>query len=255
MILIADLSNLAFSVALYSNERKKICSFKTYADKTKSETEYVDFLHQFFLLNGIQVAEVEGAILSSVVPSLTKRIQMAIATLISKRCLVLNRKLKTHLAIRMDNPGEVGTDLIAAGIGALNNYHTSCLVINLSTVCSFTIVTNKREFIGGALFPGLRASAEKMISTSAQLMDIDLEIPDRLIGKSTKESMNSGIVGGYLSLIRHFSQEIENEYHGALTKVITGPDAPIVIHALYGDFEYNSDLVFDGLFDIYMANK
>lgn len=255
MILLADLSNLSFSVALYSRDRKKICSYKTYADKTKSKEEYIDILQLFFTYKNIDVEEIEGAILASVVPSLTKRIQNAISEAIQKRCLLLNRKLKTGIAIRMDNPSEVGSDLIAAAVGAYNDYATSCLIVNLSTVASFTIVTDKKEFIGGALFPGLRVSAEKMWSDSAQLMDIDLDIPNRLIGRSTKESMNAGIVGGYITLIEAFCQRMEEEFQRPLKKIITGPDSKIVINSLFGQFEFNENLVFDGLYDIYIKNN
>lgn len=255
MIFLADLSNLSFSFALYDEKRTLLCSYKTYADKTKSEVEYADILRQFFAFNKIDKKEIEGAILSSVVPSLTKRIQNAIVSVIENRCLLINRKIKTGLAIRMDNPLEVGSNLIAAALGAVNDYHCSCLIVNLSSVASFTIVTEKKEFIGGALFPGLRTSAEQMWSSSAQLMDIDLEIPSRFIGKSTRESMNAGIIGGYLSLIKNFCKEMEEEFKAPLKKVLTGPDSKIILNDLFSDFEYNPQLVFDGLFDIYCKNK
>ncbi len=255
MILLSSLENRTFSVCLYTEDKKKVASSRTFADKTKSESEYMDSLIQFFRMNEIDVEGIDGSILSSVVPSLTKRIQNAIEKTTMTKCLVLSRKLKTGLAIRTDNPSEVGSDLIASCIGALSAYDEDCLVVTLSTVLSFAVVTKKKEFVGCSLFPGLRASCETMWNSCAQLMDIDLTIPERLVGKSTKESMNDGIVGGYLCLIRNFSDEIEREMKRPLKRVLTGSDMAIVENALFSDFEIHADLLFDGLFEIYNKNR
>ena len=254
MILLADLGNDAFSVAIYSDDKKKLYSYKTFTDKLKSESEYCASLTQFFTYQNINIDMIEGSLLSSVVPSLTKRIQRSIEEVTKTDCLVLNKTLKTGLAIRMDNPSEVGSDLLATAIGAYSNYHQDTLIIDLSSVVSFTIVSEKKEFIGGLLFPGLKESSLNMMNNNAQLMDIDLETPKRLIGKSTKESMNSGIVNGYVSLIRSLSAGIENEYKKPLIKVITGSDSNI-IKDLLPEYEHNQDLVFEGLFEIYIKNK
>ncbi len=255
MILLANLENRTFSVCLYSIDKEKKATFRIFADRMKSESEYLDSILQFFHFNSIEKDNIEGSILSSVVPSLTKRIQNAIEKATGEPCLVLSRKVKTGLAIRTDNPSEVGSDLIASAIGALEDYDEDCLIVSLSTVLSFSVVTKKKEFLGCALFPGLRSSSETMWQSCAQLMDIDLTIPERLIGKSTKESMNSGIVGGYLCLINNFSDEIEREMKRPLKRVLTGSDMAIVENHLFSTFECNADLLFDGLFEIYRKNR
>lgn len=255
MILLADLKNTSFSVALYSDRKVRTAGFRIYPDRTKSESEYIATLLQFFSLESIRKEEIEGAILSSVIPSLTKRIQSAISKATGKQCLLLSRKLKTGIAIRTDSPGEVGSDLIASAVGAVQDYGKDMLIVSLSSVLSFSLVTEKKEFLGCSLFPGLRLSSEAMWNSAAQLMDIDLSIPTRLIGKSTKESMNAGIVGGYLTLIRHFSEDIEKQYGKPLCKVLTGTDMGILQDALLSEFECNADLTFDGLYEIYIKNK
>lgn len=255
MILLSNLENRAFSVGLCSGRKTKLCSFRIYADKMKSEVEYLDSILQFFRLNEIDKEDIDGCILSSVVPSLTKRIQNALERATGTKCMVVSKKIKTGLALRTDNPSEVGSDLIANGIGALSDYDEDCLIVSLSTVLSFSVVTKKKEFIGCSLFPGLLSSSETMWNNCAQLMDIDLSIPDKLIGKSTKESMNSGIVGGYLCLIENFSDQIEREFRSPLKRILTGSDMSIVKNRLFSQFECNPDLTFDGLYEIYMKNK
>ena len=148
MILLSNLENSAFSVGIYSDRKTKLCSFRIYADKMKSEVEYLDSILQFFRLNKIDKEDIDGCILSSVVPSLTKRIQNALERATGTKCMVVSKKIKTGLALRTDNPSEVGSDLIANGIGALSDYDEDCLIVSLSTVLSFSVVTKKKEFIG-----------------------------------------------------------------------------------------------------------
>ena len=118
MILLADLGNRSLSLSIYENRQEK-ASFKTLSDKFKSADEYQETLRQFLRLQNLTPKDIDGAILASVVPSLTKRVEKAINTVLDKECLLLDRKLKTGLAIRMDNPSEVGSNLISAAIGAI----------------------------------------------------------------------------------------------------------------------------------------
>lgn len=254
MILLLDLKNEVFSFALYNKNKEKICSFKTYSDKLKSQEEYFNTFKQFLDLNKVDSSMIEGSIFSSVQPILTNRIKRAVEALTNKSCLVVNNKIKTGLAIRMNNPNELGSDLLANAIGAINKYKTDCLIVDMSSVLSFTIVSEKREFIGGSLFPGLSASANMMFNNNALLMDTDLEIPKSYIGKSTKESINSGTVLGYVELIKSFTNKMEIEYKKPLVKILTGIDSKIVFNALFSEFEYEENLIFDGLFDIYSKN-
>lgn len=254
MILLLDLGNVSLNVSVYQN-RKELFNYRTYSDKTRSEEEYEEGLSRFLSYNHLSKGDIDGAMLCSVVPSLTKRVEQAVNNLISKKCMVLTRSLKTGLAIRMDNPSEVGSDLLSESLGALNNYQKDCLIIDMSPVLSFVIVTENKEFIGGSLFPGLRSSAAMMFNSNAQLMDIDLEKPRRLIGKSTKECMNSGIVSGYFHLIDSYAKSMEKEFGKPLVRIITGPDASIIRPLLTADYIIDQNLVFDGLYDIYMKNQ
>ena len=254
MILLADLENQLFSIALYSEEGRKEHAFSTFADPLKSKEELFEFLKSYLMMLSVDVSKIQGSLLSSVVPSMTKKVQGAIELLTGMKCPVLNKSVKTGVAIRMDNPGEVGSDLLALACGAYEKYQTDTLVINVGSVVSFTIVSSKKEFVGGALFPGLEPSCKEMWSSCAQLMDIELETPTRLIGKSTKESMNSGIVAGYASLIETFSRKMEEEYQKPLHKVICGRDAMYVKPLLFADFNFSDSLLFNGMFWIYQKN-
>ena len=253
MVLLADLGNRSLSLAIYQDRQVK-ATFKTSSDKFKSADEYQDTLRQFLLLQNVSPNQLEGAILASVVPSLTKRVEKAINSLLNTKCMVLSRNLKTGLAIRTDNPSEVGANLISAGVGAINNYHEDCLIICLSSCLTFTLVTKDNNFLGGSIFPGMRESVSHMCETSAQLMEIDLSRPSKTIGKSTKECINSGVVKGYMLLIDAMADEIEKEFGKPCKRILTGPDANIIKDYIGHQYTYNYHLLFDGLYDIYQKN-
>lgn len=254
MILCADLGNRSLSLSLYE-DGKEVASFKTLADKFKSADEYSETLRQFLRLENHAPEDIQGCILSSVVPSLTKRIEKALSLVLKKKCMVLSKRLKTSLALRMDNPSEVGTNLIAAGVGALKDYDTDCLIICLSTCLSFTLVSKDRQFLGGNLFPGMRESVSNMCEHSAQLMEIDLTRPGKLIAKSTSACINSGVVRGYMLLIQSMCDEMEKEYGKPLKRILTGPDANILKDYMPHNFTVNSHLLMDGLYEIYQRNE
>lgn len=253
MILLADLGNRSLSLSIYENRQEK-ASFKTSADKIKSADEYQETLRMFLRMQELSPEDIQGAILESVVPSLTKRIEKAINSILNKPCLLLDRSLKTGLAIRMDNPSELGTNLIAAAIGAINDYQEDSLIICLSSCLSLSVVSKDKQFLGGALFPGLRESVSHMCDTNAQLMEIDLSRPKKIISKSTKECINSGVVKGYMLLIDSLAEEMEKEYGKPLKRILTGPDANIVQNYMSHRYTYNPHLLMDGLYDIYMKN-
>ena len=253
MILLADLGNRSLSLSIYENRQEK-ASFKTLSHKFKSADEYQETLRQFLRLQNLTPKDIDGAILASVVPSLTKRVEKAINTVLDKECLLLDRKLKTGLAIRMDNPSEVGSNLISAAIGAINDYQEDCLIICLSSCLSLTLATKDKQFLGGSLFPGMRESVSHMCETNAQLMEIDLGRPNKLIAKSTKECINSGVVKGYMHLVYSLADEMEQEFGKPLRRILTGPDANILQSFMGHKYTYNPHLLMDGLYDIYIKN-
>ncbi|MFA6830410.1 MAG: type III pantothenate kinase [Bacilli bacterium] len=254
MIMLLDLSNVSINIAVYQ-QKKKLFSFRIFSDKLKSQSEYESTISNFLKSCNLSKNEIEGAILSSVVPSLTNRIKNAVSNIISKECLVVSKNLKTGLAIRTDNPNEVGSDMISTSIGAIDDYQENCLVIALSSVLTFSLVSEKREFLGCSFFPGLLSASSQMISDSALLTDIEFSHPKKYLGKSTKESINSGVLFGYTSLIETMSERIETEFGKPLKKIVTGKDSRLVFSLLKDGFTYNSDLIFDGLYNIYIKNN
>ncbi len=252
MIFIMDLGNDSLFRCLFDTKAK--AQYRTYCDKRKSEGEYQLLRKQYLAYQSVRPEEIEGAILSSVVPSRTNRIKNAASRLLGKECLVVNHSLKIGLAIRMDNPSEVGSDLLADCVGARKKGTDNYFIADLSSVSSFIVCTSKKEFYGGALFPGRMSSSSYRWQNSAQLCDIELEKPKRLIGKSTKESRNSGILFGYSRLCRERKKKRESERGTDLIPILTGSCARLIKDRLF-DFTYDPDLTFEGLAEIYKKNQ
>jgi type III pantothenate kinase len=254
MLLLLDLGNTSLNIGV-CQDRSVIYSFRTYSDKLKSESEYQELLCQFLNYHSLKADAFCGAILSSVVPSLTKRLQQATAGAIQKECLTVSKSLRSGLAIRMDNPAEVGSDLICDALGAVDDYKTDCLIIDLGTAIKFILVSADKQYLGGAIAPGIRLSSDTLWNNAAMLTDIELEAPKHYIGKNSKDSMNSGIILGCSQMIKGMADSFQNEYGKPIKKIITGGDADLVKDTLGPDYTYNPVLLFEGLYDIFLKNQ
>lgn len=253
MLLELNLGNGSLSIAVCEN-RKCLYQFKTFADKLKSENEYQELISQLLFYKGIDPKTLEGSILSSVVPSLNKRIIKAVEEITSHKCLMISRELKSGLAIKIDSPSELGSDLICGGIGAINTYRDDCIIVDIGTATKIYLVTKNKEYLGGALAPGLRPSSETLWNSTAQLMEIDPSPTEKFIGKNTKDCMSIGIIYGHTYLIRGLVDSIQKEYGKPVKKIVTGEDGEILAEHLGKEYTFNRNLVFEGLYDIYVHN-
>lgn len=255
MLLLLDLGNTNLFVGVY-RKRSLVCSFRTYSDKTKSSFEYQEILSQFLKNNNLDLDQFEGAILSSVIPSLTRKVALAASSLLNKECKVLGNQLKCGLSIRIDNPQELGSDLVADSVGALTNHaDEDLLIVDLGTATKFLYVSKDKVFHGCSIAPGIKVSFESLWKNAAQLTDIDLEAPSKIIGKNSFDSMNSGVVFGHVAMILGLSKAIEKEVNKPLKKIVTGGNAIFVKNLLGNSFSYEPNLILDGLYDIYMKNN
>lgn len=253
MLLLLDLGNTNLSVGVYQ-DRKSIYFFKTSSDRLKSIIEYTELFDQFLMYHHIDKSKIEGAILSSVVPQLTRKISLAVSNLIGHECLVISNKLKSGLKINIDNPSELGADLICDSIGAVNNHKQDCLIIDVGTATKFLVVTKDKVFKGCTICPGMQISARSLWNSAAQLTDVELTAPEFIVGKNTKDSLSAGIVYGHIAMVRQLCRCIEDETHLKFKKIITGGDAYVIKDQLGSEFSYEPKLIFEGLYDIYMKN-
>ena len=222
---------------------------------TRTELEYVMSIHCMFDIHGYKIADVEGAIVSSVVPPVTNVLNAAVKRLIGKDALVIGPGVKTGLNIATDNPAQVGSDLVANAVSGIMQYEAPMIIVNMGSATTFSVIDDRKHYIGGMIFPGLKMSSDSLTKGTAQLPGISLEKPKKVIGSNTIESMKSGLIYGTASLIDGCISKIEKELKKPVkTIVATGANAKYILPYCEKKMNLNDNLLLEGLRFIYEKN-
>lgn len=226
------------------------------AETSRSTDEYAIQLLSLFSLHGLRPDQLEGAILSSVVPSLTARLRQAVQQLCQLRVMTVGPGLKSGLAIRIDNPAQLGSELVCAAIGALETFQPPLVVITMDTAISMMAIDARRQLLGGVILPGPEVSLEALIRRTAQLPQVDLEAaPAGVIGTNTTLSLQAGAVLGTATLLDGMLARFSAEMGGPVTAVCTGRMHRSILAACATPLEYDQDLILRGLWRIYLKNR
>lgn len=253
MVLLLDLGNTNLYVGVYRDD-KLLYDYRTYSDVNKSSDEYKAIIKEFLQANDLHRSDFEGAILSSVIPSLTLTICNSIEKLFGFKCMVVGNKLKTGLSIRIDNPSELGSDLVCDAIGAKHRYGTPVLIADLGTASKIMAVDKNGNFVGVTISPGINLSMKALSNGAAQLMDVSLIAPESIIGKNSADSINSGLIYGTIAMVEGLCEKIEKEFGYNFKRVLTGGYAEIVKNHIDKRFMFDADLILEGLYQIYLKN-
>ena len=254
MVLVLDLGNTNLYIGIYENN-SLIKEIRKHTDLYRSSDEYYEIFDSLLRLENISPSSFEGAILSSVIPSLTLTIKFAIEKLIKKECKIVGKGIKSGLSIRIDNPSELGSDLVADSVGALAKYNAPLIIVDLGTANKILVVDKNKEFVGCTISVGLKIGMKSLTSSAAQLMDVSLIPPKRIIGKNSVDSLNSGATYGTVCMIEGMAEKIERELGYKCTKILTGGNSYIIKDINNKDFIFEPTLILDGLYQIYLKNK
>ena len=196
MLLAIDIGNSNISVGLFDEKRdlKFLSSIDTDSRKTADQIS-IDLMNIFSLYR-YDLRDVSGAIFSSVVPPINFMMAKALTRLLGKPPMIVGPGVKTGLNIRMEIHNQLGADLVAGAVAALDKYPTPIIMIDMGTATTISYISSKRSYEGGLMFPGVRLSLDALSDHTAQLPDISLQHPKSLIGKNTEDCMRSGIVYG-----------------------------------------------------------
>ena len=254
MILAIDTGNT--NVVLGCIENGEIVSVARLAtDIHKTEYEYAIAMRDVLAFRGINVSEMEGAILSSVVWPLNTTLRRAVELLIGKEPLVVGRGLKTGLDIRIDDPGQVGADLVVGAVAGLKIAPPPLILIDMGTATTVTAVDAAGRFVGGAIAPGLRLSMEALSEGTSQLPRVSLDAPAKCIGTNTVASMQSGAIFGSAAMIDGLVDRMEEELGSKATVIATGGLAGCVVACCRREIRYEPDLLLKGLAALWEKNQ
>lgn len=254
MIIAIDIGNTNVVIGGMQDENV-LFTARLRTDPDKTDYEYASLLMELFALYKVPPADIEGAIISSVVPPLSAAMQNAVEKITGKRPLLVGAGVKTGLNILTDNPARVGSDLVVGAVAALARYPKPILVFDLGTATTLVVLDKKGDFIGYMIIPGLRSSVQALAAGTSQLPHISLETPDALLGKNTVDAMRTGAIYGNAAMIDGLIDRVEKSVLGCpATVVATGGLTSCVAPLCQHELICNSDLILRGLSLLYQKN-
>ncbi|MCR5793167.1 MAG: type III pantothenate kinase [Lachnospiraceae bacterium] len=254
MILAVDMGNTNIVIGCIDKENTYFVE-RMATDLSKTELEYAIGIKTVLELYKINVGDIEGVIISSVVPPLVNIIKRACKKVVKKPVLVVSPGVKTGLNIKMDNPAQVGSDMIVCAVASLKEYEAPFLFVDLGTATTLSVVDKDQNYIGGAILPGVNTSMNALVSNTAQLPKISMEAPEKMIGTNTIDCMKSGILVGHAACIDGMIDRIEEELGYSLNLIATGGLASVVIPLCKHDITIDDALILKGLQIIFDKNK
>lgn len=253
MILAIDMGNSNIVVGGIDDKRTYFEERIT-TDDRKTSLEYAIMLKNILEIHRVKRGEIEGSIMSSVVPPLNAPLSSAVKKITGRRPLLVGSGMKTGLNIKMDNPKAVGGDRIVAAVAAIARYEGPIIIIDMGTATTMDAVDRAGNYIGGIILPGVKVALNSLVSNTAQLPRINLDVPRRVIGKNTVECMRNGIMLGNAAMLDGLIDRMEAELGETATLVSTGGMARFITPLCRHSITYDPDLLLRGLLILYRQN-
>ena len=254
MILTVDIGNSNIVIGGVEGE-KIIFEARLRTDSTKTSDEYCIDLKSLLDVYSADISRIEGCIIASVVPQVLNSLQTAIKKLTGKQSLVVGPGLKTGLNIRVENPSQIGADLVVGSVAALREHKAPMIIVDMGTATTMVVLDNSGAFIGGCICPGVKISVDALTERTALLPGLQLDQPKRAIGRNTIDCMRSGIMMGNACMIDGMVERMEAELGCKCTVVATGGIAKFIVPMCKTPIIYDKDLIIKGLAILYMENK
>jgi len=245
MLLAIDVGNSEITIGVW--DRQWTQHWRISSREDQPPQFYALKVRDFFLEADIAVRNVKTIVLSSVVPTLTTKIETAFATLLQKSPIVLGPDIYQKLPIGVLNPYEIGSDLVANAVAAYNRFKNGVIVVDFGTALTFTTISPDGVILGVSIVPGLQTAIRSLSDNTAKLFEVPLELPRSVLGKSTITAIQTGIILGYEGLVKNVVEHIRSELGSPYPAIATG-GLSSVITALHPFFEIvEPKLTLDGL--------
>lgn len=254
MILVIDIGNSQIELGVFQNN-KLLKSWRISTGVDRTEDEYMVFLYHFFSLLDLSIQAVEGISLASVVPNKTFIFKKMCQKYFKIKPLVVDHTLELGIKILYRDPSAVGADRLCNAVAAYSRYKEALVVVDIGTATTFDVVTASGEYLGGIISPGIETTAWALYQRAARLPKISLEIPVKVIGQTTEESMQAGIMIGTIKLIDGLLEEIFSELGKKIRVIATGGLAKLIKDKSQFIEIDIPHLVLEGLNIIYYKNK
>ena len=255
MLLVIDIGNSNIVMGTYVN-KELMKHWRVSTDRQKTGDEYGMLINDLFRYQGIELSDVKDIIISSVVPPLLVPFAKMCERYFNIKPLIVGPGMKTGIVLHYENPRAIGADRIVNVVGAFDQYGGPSIVIDIGTATTFDVINESGDFMGGVIAPGIMASSEALISSTAKLPGVELVPPKNIICHNTIHGMQAGIIFGYVGQIDEIVRRIKIEYGDDNMKVIaTGGMATMIYKESNTIDKIDHFLTLNGLRVLYERNK
>jgi type III pantothenate kinase len=253
MLLAIDIGNTNIGFGLFDNG-KLIQQFRCESARQRTADEYAVFVRQMLVLKDIDHRKIDGGIIASVVPALTDPLTEVVRRAFARDPLVVGPTVRSGMPILYDSPREVGADRIVNAVAAYDQIRGGVIVVDFGTATTFDCVSEKGEYLGGVIAPGIQISADALFSRAAKLHPVEIAKPTRVIGRNPVQSMQSGIVFGYAGLVDGVVARIKAELGYPCAVLGTGGLAALIAPQTTSIERVDDALTLQGLRLLYERN-
>ena len=254
MLLVIDVGNTNIVLGAYEGD-DLLYDWRIATSKDRTSDEYGMLVEQILNHNGIKIEELNHVIISSVVPSLMHTLSAMCIKYLQIEPLIVGPGVKTGMNIKYDNPREVGADRIVNAVAGYEKYGGPLIIVDIGTAITFCAISREGDYLGGAIVPGISISAEALFLRTAKLPKVEIAKPDHVIAKNTVNSIQAGIVYGYIGLVDRLIEKMIEELGEEDVKVIAtgGFSSLIAAESKYIE-EIDKLLTLEGLKKIFERN-
>ncbi len=262
MLLTIDIGNSSITVGVFDTSDKhlpKIITHFKISSKDYSADEFTVLIKDF-ISRDLNLSDINAAAISSVVPSLTDKLTRAAENICKNQPMLVTNGIRTGFGIKIKNPEQLGTDIVANAAAALNMYDAPIVILDMGTATTLTIINSKKEILGTIIVPGISIALSALYDSAAQIGDVVLDGAPELIGRDTKSSICSGIINGNALMIDGFIRNIREvldikNSDKKLNLIATGGLSELILPHLRNKFSFDKNLTIRGLAVLYCQNR
>ena len=255
MLLVFDVGNTNMVIGIYK-DKSLVKDWRICTDIHKTSDEYGMLIGNLLAHDNIDIKSIDDVIISSLVPNVMHALENFCIKYCEKKPMIVGPGIKTGLNIKYDNPKQVGADRIVNAVAAIEKYGSPLIIVDFGTATTFCAISDKAEYLGGTICPGLKISSEALFNGAAKLPRVELIKPGKTICKATVEAMQAGIIYGYVGQVEKIISMMKKELGSEDIKVVATGGLSSLIHSETDSIDHiDKFLTLEGLRLIHLKNK